>query len=164
MRLGDEGRHQRAFTPYGFAHPGNVIPAQQITEILRRKIACAGIALLLRQTRKFQQSLVGRVGIDQLLVVSLEAGGQYKVAFKGTDLLQVRLCKQAQQRVAKLSGRELVGVVVQLVEQYRREVQRNAYTRVRLEVRSHVAVILDGVQIHPGLRKFSGRMVAEIRL
>ncbi len=63
--------------------------------------------------------------------------------------------EQAQNRIRQMravlhvridSPRELL----QLLDEHRREVHDGARVRLRLEVRSHVDVVLDGVQVRPG--------------
>ena len=45
---------------------------------------------------------------------------------------------------------ELLRVVVELLEQHRRKIHHGAHRWIPFEVRGHVAIVLDTVQIHPG--------------
>ena len=162
--FGDQSGHDVVAASYCLPHPRDVIPAEQIAKVLRRQIGSSGFAVALRHSMERKQPAVCRVGFDQLLMVGPEAGIQNKIALFQVELLKIRLRKQAQQRVAEASAGELIGVVLDLIEQYGREVQHHAHARVRFEMRSHVAVVLDGVQVHPGLHEISAGVIAEIGL
>ncbi len=97
-------------------------------------------------------------------MVGLEAAAQHQVAVGRVEAVQVGMRKQPQERIAKPSGGELVRVILELVEQHRGEIDHRAHLGVILQVRSHVAVILDRMQVHPGLGIFAGGVIAVIRL
>ena len=56
------------------------------------------------------------------------------------------------------------GVVLELVEQHRDEIDHRPHAGMALQVRRHVRVVLDRVQVDPGQTVLAGAAVAEIRL
>ena len=76
------------------------------------------------------------------------------------DKLQVGRGQHAQQRIAELAAGKLLRVILYLIEQHRHKIHHAVDLRMALEMRRHIDIILDGVQIDPGQDEFSGRRIA----
>ncbi len=142
------------------AEPGEVIPGQQVEEILIGKIGEMPLDALVADAGGVggadhaQQAVKCRIGMDHargmaaLAVVDdaqalgrvrrnrLDAGQQVEHGVLGRGALV--------QQVSQLQR-----IVVELLEQNRGEIDHHPHLRVALQVRRHVAVVLHAVQVHP---------------
>ncbi|OGA64861.1 MAG: hypothetical protein A3F77_05755 [Betaproteobacteria bacterium RIFCSPLOWO2_12_FULL_67_28] len=111
----------------------------------------------------FRELPVGRKGLDHAVVVGVKALRERVLPLDAGERRGLLARQQPQQRIAQHAARELRAVILQLIEQHRREVDHGAHL-VALEMPRHVGVVLDGVQIDPRQGELSARVVAVIRL
>ena len=160
-------RHQlgqrRLPSHLGFARPDQVIPDQDVGEIGAGEIARRP-ALAVEQLVQFLQALVARIGRHHALMVAGKAAGQHQAALGLVHAIQVFPRQQAQQGIAEGAGFELARVILDLVEQHRHEIHHRPHSRMVLQVRRHVGVVLEGVQVGPRPAEFAAGEVPVIRL
>ena len=138
--------------PFGFGQPGEVIPDQQI---------CNELVVVIRQrfgvfnngARHACKHFVFVETIDQAVFIGAQAIFQQSQAF-----LRIfgdhRIRQRAQQRVAQAGtmlqiARQLAGVILDLLQQHRGEIDHRARLRFVFDMRHHVDIILDRMQISP---------------
>jgi hypothetical protein len=110
------------------------------------------------------QMPVVRIGRQHGGVIAAEAGVEQQPAVVIADGFHVGYGQQAQQRVAEVAALELCRIVFELFEQYRHEIDHGTDLRMALQVRGHVAVVLQAVQIGPGQHEVAVAVIAVIRL
>ena len=144
--------------------PGQQVPGGQIGEIGARKMA-EGVAVVgAHAGQHVAQAPVGGERLDHGRCVAAEGHVEQPVAIRGRQVVRVWIAGDAQQGIAPLSGRELVRVILDLVEQNRHEIDRAADARMALQVRCHVGIVLDGVQQHPGQDELAAFRMPVVRL
>ena len=161
-------RHQlddhRMIATHGLARPREVVPGEQVGQVAAGQVVEPSTALRLGETEEFEQPPIRGIGLDHLLVIRAEAAVEEQVAIGRAEGVEFLGIEEAEQRVAQPAGVELVGVVLELVQQHRHPVHHGTYARMPLEVRRHVRVILHGVQVDPRQAELPCHAVPEIRL
>ena len=140
-----------------------MIPGQQVSQVLSGKITETGW-FALQQRIDLVQAMVRRVRLHHHLVIAAKAAVENQLALSIADRFCILDSEKAQQRVANVAAGELVGVVLELVEQNRNEVEHATGARVRFQMRRHVAVVLEGVQVGPGEGEITGGVIAIVWL
>ena len=141
----------------GMAQPGQVIPHQQVDEILVVEVVQEGEVVLgdLGIAQGDKQLTESRVGVDHARGVGAQATAQQLPALVRVFGHGAQPGEQFEQRVGDAAavvqpGPQPLGIVCELFEQYRGEVDHHTHCRVRLEMCRHVAVVLERMQVDPG--------------
>jgi hypothetical protein len=161
-----EARHQRIAAPHGLPEPRQVMPDGQILNEL-----IGGVGDALESTERLgdrRQLEVRPEALDHVLAVPAQAGAQQRQALGRCARHRLRT-EECQHRIRqRRTGLEVLGDapcdLLELLDEQRGEVDHRARGRVRLQVRRHVGVILDGVQVGPRQRVLTGERVAVLRL
>ena len=130
------------------AHPGEVVADDEIPKRLsverrRRRNGLGRNVIELPERRK---------AIDHVFPICLQARPRQLETGLGRVRFGAGQCVEqtvANQRPVFAPGGNARSVVVDLFEQYRREIDDGAHARHRLEMGQHVGIILDAVQIGP---------------
>ena len=161
-----EPRHQRVAAPHGLPEPRQVIPDRQIVDELIR-----GVGDALGRTERLgdrRQLEVRTEALDHVLAVPAQAGAQQRQALGRRARHRVRPEEREHRIGQRRTGLQMLGDapcdLLELLDEQRGEVDHRARGRVRLQVRRHVGVILDGVQVGPRQRVLAGERIAVLRL
>ena len=101
---------------------------------------------------------------EHFFMMAFETTLTNQLAILLTDVRQILPDKHRQQRITELVRFELLGVILELLQQNRHKVKCDARNRISFQVVSHIAVILNGVQIGPWQHIFVAYQIAIIRL
>ncbi len=162
--LGHQFGEQRLAAALGFAAPGEVVPGQQVGAIGAGQVGERGRPFAHQRLVQLQQPPEAGKRLDHRRPVAAEAAVQEQRALRGGQVVEAGALQQAQQGVAEHAGLELAHVVVDLIEQHRHEIDHRAHARMALEMRRHVGVVLERVQVGPRQREAAAGTIAVIRL
>lgn len=158
-----QAQHQGVFASYRFPGPGQVIPGDQIGQITAREPVDAGLVALAHALPELVESPIGRKRLQHGRQIHLETTLDQGQTFRARQGAEVRVDQFGEQRVAQVAAAELVDVIVELLQQGRHKIHYGAHIRVLFQMRSHVGIILEGMQIGPGQKKNAG-FITVIRL
>ena len=132
--------------------PCQVVPDQEVSQklVVNIKLGLVVVAEPVGQVDEFPQA---GEAVDEMGLVGLAAGGD-EVPASGHIQGQPRTGEGGQQGVpdacaGRQPGLDLPGIVLDLLQQDRGEIDHGASLGLGLQVRGHVRVILEGVEVDP---------------
>ena len=167
-RLGLECAGSAVRGAHRLAEPGEVVPGDEVGEVAAIVEVAPAFRVGVGPARQVDQPAVGREAVDHPARVGASARRDQLVLLVRVGRRRGRR-ERLQQRIANRGAVgerrvDLARVILELVEQHRREVDHRPGARLGLEVRGHVHVVLDAVQVGPGLAVDAARRVEVLRL